>query len=1313
MNIRTLAWMAAAAAAYAQAATRSLVDDFSRYSPAQPAADAWEFRGGSWRVDRGRLVGSGRHWCFAAWLEAPDSSEQTLSCDVVMLRRGGSGSWFSAGLCVFWDRRNFWRAALVESPEGRRYFELVEMLNGRWQAQTFGASALRRLPSPPANAAWDYAKPYRVEIRLDRKSIRARFLDSSGRELASIGYALDSAQAVKEGRLAVNTAGGEAAFAHARVAARADAARRRALAEPGPSGVAAVVNYPISSIRHVRLASALRQAGFAVVNVEPKRLCDDAFWTASGLDLMALPECDRFPAKGVRGLKRFLRGGGKLICIGGKPFEHMLYDVGGGLWGDEQAIARARNATPAETMFYDFEKGAGGRWRRSTANPAAGSRVVVDAPGANGTRGALRFEIKDFKNWDTFAAPRARHAFKPGQTLTCFWAKGGPRTTQISVEWTESDGSRWIAVVPLSTRWRHYALPPNEFRYWRDNPSKGRGGSGDAFRPAHAAALVFGVASSHCRLAPGDHVFWVDEIGAARDPYADCVHVEAPLIEGVSPFYKTFELRGAASVKPTSAGRRLGLTSWPTPREPIYAPIPRPSGQGFNQGRTRRWTPLADAYDRGGEQRGTVAAWVLNYAGLGRGSQWLFIGQRLADADPGVAAFIARAARRMANCVALGEAGTEHFTYFTGEVVTLGARVCNFSRAPASAAVTFSISRGSSERFRRAIAVELPPGRVQRLTTTWRPKPDDRGVWRAAATLEVGGRRVDAIDHEFRIVRKTEPPWPNELVRVRGDHFELGGERWYPFGVNFWPTYIAGCESLAWLEPEYYQPDIVERNLELCRRMGMNMLSIQSGSPAAVRNLRDFLERAYARGIRLNVFLHAANPLNFRGQGVRDIIERAGLTGHPGVFAYDIAWEHRLGRYAARRRWDREWERWIVERYGSVAAAEKDWKFSAPRRGGRLTGPNDAQVTNDGPWRVMVAAYRRFVDDLISRSYRLAVERIRRIDPYHLIGVRSGYGGTGPCHPSNFPIDIKSGAKHLDFTSPEGYGMHGPYDNLRGCGVTTAYCRFVGAGKPVFWCEYGMSVWDRAARRPDPKRIAQQGEYYRMFFRMLLETGADGSAPWFFPGGYRVNERSDYGIVNPDYTLRPAGVAAKEIAARFCSPRPVPTPNAWITIDRDSHPGGYWHVYNSHRKEFGALLAAGKTPGLRTAATGSTSATCPLLAVGNTPWNGSNPPKYLNAEFNWVRGDAKTITASAGNLEEATWLAPRGQTMEGGVWLLVSAGREVVARIPLPRDTAYHEDVRFGPFARPRPGALRLQLAARRGGKDVRFGEIALVKARP
>ena len=43
----------------------------------------------------------------------------------------------------------------------------------------------------------------------------------------------------------------------------------------------------------------------------------------------------------------------------------------------------------------------------------------------------------------------------------------------------------------------------------------------------------------------------------------------------------------------------------------------------------------------------------------------------------------------------------------------------------------------------------------------------------------------------------------------------------------------------------------------------------------------------------------------------------------------------------------------------------------------------------------------------------------------------------------------------------------------------------------------------------------------QLSYRMFIESGADGVFFWWYPGGFRLGENSDFGIINPDGTTDP------------------------------------------------------------------------------------------------------------------------------------------------------------------------------------------------
>jgi len=153
----------------------------------------------------------------------------------------------------------------------------------------------------------------------------------------------------------------------------------------------------------------------------------------------------------------------------------------------------------------------------------------------------------------------------------------------------------------------------------------------------------------------------------------------------------------------------------------------------------------------------------------------------------------------------------------------------------------------------------------------------------------------------------------------------------------------------------------------------------------------------------------------------------------------------------------------------------------------------------------------------------------------------------------------------------------------------------------------------------------------------------------------------------------------------------------WITFDRDACPDGIGGIYDAAKEEYWRGVEAGKTPGLKTAGTGTTSANCPLVAVGNTPCNGSNPPKYLDGFFDnvevrdvsgqWVRvrrGESVAVRQGAPvmvridvtNLGEASWLSPKNKGETGTVYMVAAAEAEKT-KTAIPRDLPRCESLRF------------------------------------
>lgn len=1170
-------------------------------SPSRPISSekqAWTFLSGKWQERGNQLEGESTGHGFALMTASRYAREQTLEVTFTPLRRTSTQSWSAGGLCLFQDAANFWRLSLVESPTGERYAELLENHNNVWQAQNEGTTALRARASEGRDLNWQFGTPYRLRLTVTREDIAGEVLDTQGKRLARFAYAFDAAPAVKSGWLAVNAQDMAARFEGAVQQTPKEAQltmnfKKVALVRDAAMGKAAMADL---------LNDALRQSGLGVVTASLADLTQEPWWQQAGAGILALPNARRLPAAAKEPLLDFLRRGGRLICAGAPLFGEPLFRVKDS-WLTERELAAQRRAVQAQAKIFDIASEDLSRWQRASNNLSASSKLSVEQTDKGKV---LRIDVRNLNGWDNFARTFTTSPYAKGHTLTCFWAKGQRQSDALSVEWQERDGSRWIATVPITNEWKYYVLTPQDFAYWQDNPAHGkRGGAGDCFQPPNAAKLSIGFAFSH-QATGGDHMVWMADLGTAPDPFGKMdTTFEPPKLEGLSPGYKLYPPRGVTRVWARHALSGAAATLTGAPRNG-WAPVPRHDGAGGDGRRPYRlvrWGFTAEMEQGGkGELIWLVLHHGLPYAGAG----WLCIGttdeEFWARNRGRLVAVLSHVLRGwVGEGIWLCEAGADRFTAYTNEKVSFSARVANFSLFEQEVEVQLRVMRQTETQPLRTLSktLRLPPRTVE--SVHWTAEPLAEGIYHVGTDLRHPrthlGDPLSSLSHFLHVIpapRVTDA----DRVSVRDGHFFLDGKRWFALGVNFWPRYAIGLEPgdywVHWLDPRHYDPIVVEQDLNIAKSLGMNCVSIQYGTPEQAQSLRDFLRRCHEKGIKVNVFLPGAHPLHFDPDLVKRLIEAADLAHQPAMFAYDVAWEPTWGRYEQRKTYDAAWRAWLTKRYGSLEKAEEAWGCKANKNEkGEVSGPTDEQVTSDGVWRKMVADYRRFQDDYLSEGYAKVRKHIKSLDPNHLIGVRTGWGGGPFVNSPAMPFDHASGVEHLDFVSPEGWNLSGAWENVERGAFITAYARAVSGGKPVFWAEFGFNCGyplagltgepndTQYAIRNTSETLQQQARHYENIYRMVKLSDADGAMAWWFPGGYRVDEKSDYGIVNPDGTPRPACDVLRRYAQQFANMPPSLKPDTWITIDRFADARGAWAVWQKHADEFVRLTRQGKRVGLK------------------------------------------------------------------------------------------------------------------------------------
>lgn len=1075
------------------------------------------------------------------------------------------------------------------------------------------------------------------------------------------------------------------------------------------------------------LKSSLAGQGFAVKPLGAQDLVQTLSDKSDmSSQLLILPNSACFPWDAVPALKQYLSAGGNLFTIGGPPFSDMVMNLDG-KWLTQKLLMDKLEATPATETVLDFVQYKPSPSYRDTGTPETHPVIGTEPSGVAGAGTAMKVSLESCRYWEFQDIPLTKLPSE-GNTVTTFWAKGDSNTRKLTVAWIDSDDTRWNLRIDLTTEWKRYALTADMFAHWH-----GKGGDDDKIDMSKVVKFKIGFENHNLRDLNQKATFWISDVRLMSNP-AGNPKFGQPLIETLSPWYKTYTTTAASYVPTFGSYEETGQPVMTGPMQTVCS-LPRYRGLGFNKTAPHRWIPALAVKMADGHIGGAAASLYVQDDDEYKGCVWASYGlddaKVLSAKRDAVAGEVASLVKRIDGGLYLLSAGVDKASYFDGQPIA-GAVVMNLGGntggveikcavtadpkyAPKQKGIEFSAGKAFAITGKRTIC-ELGP--VKGL------KP---GFYVITTSMYRDGKLADQIREPFSII-ESKPVDKSDLVTIKGDQFIYKGKPWYSLGINYRPLYVASMENGPfwehWCHPNQYDAEIVETELSLMNKIGLNTVALIYENPDKVTPaFVDFMERAHRHGIKCHVYIAGTEPMWPHYDKAKALIEAARLWERPAMFAYDLGWEVRVGDEAKRQGADNNWKRWIVDNYGSVENAEKDWGFELRKNAdGRVHGPMDSQLMEDGPWRTMVAAYRRFWDDRLNRRYMETERFMRKMDPNHPISVRSGFGGTGTSASyaiPQMPMDLFSGAKHLDYISPEGYNFSGDWQSFREGGFTTLYGKFASAGKPVYWAELGSS----ASMQPNPETLEFQREYYEKIYKVFHETRSAGSAAWWWPG-ILIWENSDFSIINPDFTIRPSGLEFTKMSQVAAKPYPDKKPDTWIDIDRDKYVNGYAGMLADKRAEYGKAVSEGKTVGLRTPGTGMDTSSFPRIAVGDTPLDGQKPPKYLNAEFNsleikgatgkWISAaDGKKVNVKAGqpvyarallgNIAEVKWLAPTGDGRHGA-YLSAEIGNLHV-NSPITKDTPFFGDAEVAQFKLTDGISAETKVGFRMMTGDTPFGE--------
>ena len=440
----------------------------------------------------------------------------------------------------------------------------------------------------------------------------------------------------------------------------------------------------------------------------------------------------------------------------------------------------------------------------------------------------------------------------------------------------------------------------------------------------------------------------------------------------------------------------------------------------------------------------------------------------------------------------------------------------------------------------------------------------------------------DRLEHDLGVWRPKDRP---EYVTARDGDFYLRGQKWYPYGVNHMPASGIGTEDHLFFEHylsrRAYDPEIFDRELARIKGLGMNMVSTFIGYDYhADRNLFDYLQRCDKYGLKVNLSLRPGTPMDFEWDKMRDddraeplgperhrLCLRSGVGAVPRAAAGTSAAGTSVGASGSSGTTAQSKRR--KRRGASPCRATK--RATSPIR----STPTAAPTERGGRWSPTTAAssMRSSTSTTAGRG-----NSVRSVDPHHLVSFRMTVAGDPTYnHANSMPYDFRSLIRGVDLFEPEGYGRIGDWNQVRPGLFTVAYARAVDPSKPVMWAEYGVSTWDMDRMQASPSSLDFQGRFYDNFLKMVLQSGANGAVCWWYPGGFRTNENSDFGILNPDGTDRPATVVLRRYAPQLTRPRDIPKPEVWIEFNPDD-PAGIEGIYRKVSPPFWQAVESGKAP---------------------------------------------------------------------------------------------------------------------------------------
>ena len=707
---------------------------------------------------------------------------------------------------------------------------------------------------------------------------------------------------------------------------------------------------------------------------------------------------------------------------------------------------------------------------------------------------------------------------------------------------------------------------------------------------------------------------------------------QAPDLPMISPSFRYFESPATRLIWPGQAEASAFAVT-------VQSPFPRPALYDALSGRSTRWIPVAETEGQSEVVRAWPASIWIEADGSPLLRSWGWVG---VDADEAHADAVVDLLRVTAQRLQTGSfvmpLAPPRAAYEGAQLLDVAMRVVSRDTPVSAMRVAAELAEEEGRSMRRITApakadVPLSLGVLPRLVR------GHRDFTLTVRLEDADGRSLDQYQQSLRVVSVGKPA-PADVISASGSGFKLGRRPLHVFGAALT---LGRSEGVAThepyflpLDPEVFDPVLARRALRQAQGAGVNVLDVALTEERQIPALRWLTEEIRPLSIWLHLRVAGLDPLALDLGRARDLLEKSGLLHDPMLFALEAGSRAMVGDEAQRRALDAAWRDWLVEQYGSPEHAAARLGPALWQSDGFITGPPDAALRGDEAAGSAVAAYRRFVDDVISRRLGQVRGLLDELGCQALLGATRGWGGP----PEQFPLDPGSGHVHLDFITLDATGLERDETARAVAAFSTTYARGMTLGKPVMWRGVGFDV----GREPGVAELALQAQRVQELMNMSLHSHAAGRMVTRLNGGWSPQEQRDDGYAFPDGRWRPAGDALRRFTLKVR--RESTPPPSWIeaTVARDEEAGGLygWLVRQS---------PGGPMPEVRPAGFGQSSFDAPAVSVGGQPHVAPEPWRFLNAEWGFFRNASQRVQRVSGE----ALVARARETLELEVWNTGSA----------------------------------------------------------